>query len=203
MRLKVMLNCILKFIVFFGLLALLPIIIISSLLIYFEDGKPVIFFQKRLGKNKNIFTIYKLRTMRIETPSLGTHEVSEDNYLYWGIILRKTKIDELPQLINFLKGDINLIGPRPGLENQTELIKYREIEKIFDVRPGITGLSQVLGYDMSNPEVLSKIDKLYIKKNNLKIDIYILLATIFKPFKSKVLNLYKNQIASIGVNKDV
>ena len=75
--------------------------------------------------------------------------------------------------------------------------------KIFDVRPGITGLSQVLGYDMSNPEVLSKIDKLYIKKNNLKIDIYILLATIFKPFKSKVLNLYKNEIESIGVNKDV
>lgn len=198
-----MLNYLLKFIVSLGLLALLPIIIISSLLIYFEDGRPMIFFQTRMGKNKNIFTIYKLRTMRKETPSLGTHEVSKDNYLYWGSILRKTKIDELPQLINFLKSDLNLIGPRPGLQNQIELIKYREIDNIFDVRPGITGLSQVLGYDMSNPEVLSKIDKLYIRKNNLKINIYILIATVFKPFRSKVFNIYKNEIESIGVNKDV
>ena len=198
-----MLNYLLKFIVFLGLLVLLPIIIISLVLIYFEDGRPIFFFQPRLGKNKEIFIIYKLRTMRKETPSLGTHEISKDNYLFSGLILRKTKIDELPQLINFLKGDLNLIGPRPGLQNQIQLREYREKDGIFDIRPGITGLSQVLGYDMSNPKLLSKIDKLYINKNNLRIDICILIATVFKPFKSKVFNIYKDGIENIEVQKNV
>ena len=198
-----MLNYLLKFIVFLGLLVLLPIMIVSLVLIYFEDGRPIFFFQPRLGKNKEIFIIYKLRTMRKETPSLGTHEISKDNYLFCGLILRKTKIDELPQLINFLKGDLNLIGPRPGLQNQIQLREYREKDGIFDIRPGITGLSQVLGYDMSNPKLLSKIDKLYIKKNNLRIDICILIATVFRPFKSRVFNIYKDEIQNIEVQKNV
>ncbi len=198
-----MLNYLLKIIVFLGLLALLPIIVISLLIIYLEDGRPIFFFQPRLGKNKKIFIIYKLRTMQKETPSLGTHEISKDNYLLCGLFLRKTKIDELPQLINFLKGDLNLIGPRPGLQNQIQLKEYREKDNIFDIRPGITGLSQVLGYDMSNPKLLSKIDKLYMQKNNLRIDICILIATVFKPFKSKVFNIYRDEIENIGVQKNV
>ena len=89
------------------------------------------------------------------------------NHLYFGSFLRKIKVDELPQLINYLKGELALVGPRPCLSNQIELEKYRDNYGIFDVKPGITGLAQILGYDMSNPEILTKIEKLYINKKSL------------------------------------
>ena len=100
-------------------------------LIYFEDGGPTIFTQERLGKNKKIIKLYKIRTMKNFTPNLGTHEVDISNYLRTGSFLRKMKIDELPQVINFLKGDINIIGPRPCLPNQYELINKRESSGIL------------------------------------------------------------------------
>tara|TARA_X000000368_G_scaffold364129_1_gene309647 strand:+ start:1228 stop:1824 length:597 start_codon:yes stop_codon:yes gene_type:complete len=192
-----MTNYFIKFSVLLGFLVLLPIIMVCLILIYLEDGTPVIFSQKRLGKNKKIFKIHKIRTMKKGTPSRGTHQISNKNYLFIGSILRKSKIDELPQLINLLKGDINLIGPRPGLENQIKLKESRDKLNVFSVKPGITGLAQVLGFDMSNPKKLSKIDSIYINRKNIKIDIYIFFATFLKPFKQKVLEIYRNEINEV------
>tara|TARA_B100001093_G_C26681701_1_gene950732 strand:- start:366 stop:962 length:597 start_codon:yes stop_codon:yes gene_type:complete len=186
-----------KFSVLLGLLVLLPIIFISVVLVYLEDGTPVVFNQERLGINKKIFKIYKIRTMKQGTPSRGTHEISKKNYLFIGSILRKSKIDELPQLINLLKGDINLIGPRPGLDSQIELKECREKLNVFSVKPGITGLAQVLGYDMSNPKKLSEIDSMYINRKNIKADIYIFIATFLRPFRQKVLKIYRNEISEV------
>ena len=152
-----MMKYLIKIFIFIGFIFVIPIILFSLVLVFFEDGSPLIFTQKRLGKNKKIFKIYKFRTMKKNTPSKGTHEVEKDNYLFVGSILRKTKIDELPQLLNFFRGDINLIGPRPGLDNQHELKKLRDEYNVYTVKPGITGLSQVLGYDMSNPKYLQKL----------------------------------------------
>ncbi len=193
-----MMKYLIKIFIFIGFIFVIPIILFSLVLVFFEDGSPLIFTQKRLGKNKKIFKIYKIRTMKKNTPSKGTHEVEKDNYLFVGSILRKTKIDELPQLLNFFRGDINLIGPRPGLDNQHELKKLRDEYNVYTVKPGITGLSQVLGYDMSNPEILAKVDSLYIKRRNIQTDFYILLATFFKYFRNKLLKIHKIEIGEIN-----
>lgn len=192
-----MLNILLKLIAFFGLLILSPLILVSMFCIYIEDGRPLIFSQKRIGKDLKDFSIYKIRTMKKDTPNKGTHEVSRKDFLYVGIFLRKTKIDELPQVFNYIKGDINLVGPRPGLVNQVELKNERSKCNIYKIKPGITGLAQVLGYDMSNPKRLAEIDMIYIKKRNISIDFYILLATIVKPLRKKVLKIYNKEL-----NKD-
>ena len=152
-----MLNVLLKIFTLISLIFLIPVIAISAFLILLEDGGPVFFVQKRIGKDLKIFNIYKLRTMYKTTPSLGTHEIDKSNYLKIGHILRLTKVDELPQLVNFIKGELSLIGPRPGLETQLELKEERFKRQVFDVVPGISGLGQVLGYDMSEPIKLSKI----------------------------------------------
>ena len=192
-----MISYLIKISVLLGFLVVLPLILIGIVLVYLEDGAPIIFSQERLGKNKKIFTIYKIRTMKKGTPSKGTHQISKKNYLFIGSILRKSKIDELPQLINFLKGDINLIGPRPGLESQIELREFRDKLNVFSIKPGITGLAQVLGFDMSNPKKLSKIDSIYIDRKNIKTDIYIFFATFLKPFKQKVLEIYRSEINEV------
>ena len=192
-----MISYLIKISVLLGFLVVLPIILIGIVLVYLEDGAPIIFSQERLGKNKKTFKIYKIRTMKKGTPSKGTHQISKKNYLFIGSILRKSKIDELPQLINFLKGDINLIGPRPGLESQIELKEFRDKLNVFSIKPGITGLAQVLGFDMSNPKKLSKIDSIYIHRKNIKIDIYIFFATFLKPFKLKVLDIYRSEINEV------
>ena len=191
-------NFSLKVIFFFGLLLASPLIGIAMALIYFEDGGPTIFTQERLGKNKKIIKLYKIRTMKNFTPNLGTHEVDISNYLRTGSFLRKMKIDELPQVINFLKGDINIIGPRPCLPNQSELINKRESSGIFNSTPGITGLAQVLGYDMSNPEILTKIEKLYINKKSLGLDVLIFISTFVMVFRKHIKSLLKEDIENIN-----
>ena len=133
-----------------------------------------------------------------DAPNLGTHEVSNLHYLKIGSILRKLKIDELPQVVNYLKGDINLIGPRPGLPNQYELTKYRDENNIFAIVPGISGLSQILGFDMSNPRLLAKVDLLYIRDKSIKLDLLIFVATFFKPFRKKLLGKYQNEIVKFN-----
>ena len=191
---------------FIAIFMIFPFIVLLSIILKFTGEGKIFFLQERIGKYKKKFKVIKFATMLENSPNIGAGSITELNdprILPLGKILRKTKIDELPQLINFLKGDLNLIGPRPGLQNQIQLREYREKDGIFDIRPGITGLSQVLGYDMSNPKLLSKIDKLYINKNNLRIDICILIATVFKPFKSKVFNIYKDGIENIEVQKNV
>ncbi|MAR94939.1 MAG: sugar transferase [Gammaproteobacteria bacterium] len=189
-----MISYLLKIFALLGLLLLSPFLVIAMVVLFIEDGLPVIFIQKRLGKDKKIFNFYKLRTMKKNAPNKGTHEVSKLNYLKCGHFLRKYKIDELPQVINYIKGDINLVGPRPGLPSQSELNEFRVIYDVFDVRPGITGLSQVLGYDMSDPELLSKLDKIYINNRSVKIDFYIFVATFINAYKSKVYKALQKDI---------
>jgi len=163
-----------------GLIIVLPLIFFAALIVILEDGMPIFFLQERIGRDQSLFKIIKIRTLKKESPNTGTHLLEKKYYLVSGKILRKFKLDEFPQLINVIKGDINLIGPRPGLVSQTELAKERNIRGIFKVKPGITGLSQVLGYDMSNPLQLAEIDKQYIEKKSFYIDSLILLGTFVK-----------------------
>jgi len=112
-----------------------------------------------MGREEKLFTLIKFRTMRPETGSVGTHEVNPGQVTAWGKILRRTKLDELPQLWNVLKGEMSLVGPRPCLPNQIALIQERQRLGVFGVRPGITGLAQVQGIDMSTPDLLAKTDE--------------------------------------------
>ena len=193
-----MLNFFLKPLALLGLILLTPLLLISIFFIFIEDGFPAFFIQKRLGINKKVFNLYKIRSMYKDAPNLGTHEVSNLHYLKIGSILRKLKIDELPQVVNYLKGDINLIGPRPGLPNQYELTKYRDENNIFAIVPGISGLSQILDFDMSNPRLLAKVDLLYIRDKSIKLDLLIFVATFFKPFRKKLLDKYQNEIVKFN-----
>lgn len=187
-------NITLKIIFFLGFLLTLPIIILSMILVWCEDGLPMIFVQKRLGQNLKVFNLYKIRTMHKNAPNLGSHQVQKIHHLKFGSLIRKIKIDELPQLINYIRGDISIIGPRPGLPNQKELKFYRDKYKIFNSKPGITGLAQVLGYDMSNPELLASIDNLYLAEKTNKLDITIFFATFFSFPKKKLYKDYGNKI---------
>ena len=178
-----------NFICILGLIVLTPLIIFTSILILFEDGFPIIFKQTRVGINKENFMIFKLRTMKKDAPSIGTHEVEKKFYLLSGKVIRKFKIDELPQLLNVIKGDLNLIGFRPGLINQDELNSSREKYGIFNNKPGITGLAQVTGFNMSEPDNLSKVDKIYYDRKSFVIDFQILVCTFTGFFRSKLLHL--------------
>ena len=192
-----MLNVLLKIFTLISLFILMPIIVFSAFLILLEDGMPVFFIQKRIGKDLKSFNIYKIRTMYKTTPNLGTHEVDKSNYLKIGSILRLAKVDELPQLINFIRGDLLLIGPRPGLDTQLELKEERLKRKVFNVVPGISGLGQVLGYDMSEPVKLSKIDALYISNKSIQLDLKILIATFFKPARKSLMLRFEEELKKI------
>ncbi len=163
-----------------GLILILPFMLIASLLIFLEDGFPVFFKQKRIGLNKQTFTIFKIRTLKRNAPQVGTHEIEDRYKLKVGSIVRALKLDEFPQLLNVILGDLNLIGPRPGLESQLALEEARMVQGVFDTKPGITGLAQVLGYDMSAPEMLAKVDKLYVNHKSIKLNAIIFLGTFFK-----------------------
>lgn len=133
---------------------------------FFDTGSPL-FFQERVGRNKKTFTLVKFRTMRKDTASVASHLASASSITKFGHFLRRTKLDELPQLWNVLKGEMSLVGPRPGLFNQEELTEAREKYNVFDVRPGITGLAQVNEIDMSTPELLAQTDAKMINSLNL------------------------------------
>ncbi|MEJ6403195.1 sugar transferase [Yoonia sp. 2307UL14-13] len=138
---------------------------------------PGIFAQTRIGKNQKPFTCYKFRTMTVGTDQVGTHEVSSASITNIGRLLRKTKVDELPQVWNIFSGDISLVGPRPCLPTQQELIKSRQNRDVFSVLPGITGLSQVRNIDMSVPEQLSVSDAEYIARQSILLDLKIVVRT--------------------------
>ncbi|MCL4131724.1 UNVERIFIED_CONTAM: hypothetical protein GTU68_059873, partial [Idotea baltica] len=152
---------------FFGLLFLWPILLIVCVIGYFDTGSPV-FMQTRIGRNKKPFTLIKFRTMPVETKSVATHLVGATSVTKLGAFLRKTKIDELPQLVNVVKGEMSLVGPRPCLFNQEELIQERERRGIFDVLPGVTGLAQVNEIDMSTPKLLAEWDQKMIHTLSVK-----------------------------------
>lgn len=150
-----------------GLIFLFPVFIVVFFIGYFDTGSPL-FVQKRLGKSKKPFYLIKFRSMKINTLSVSSHLVSPDSITIFGSFLRKTKIDELPQLWNVLIGEMSLVGPRPNLPNQTELIEARILQNVFSVRPGITGLAQINNIDMSRPEKLAEIDSIMIKNMTIK-----------------------------------
>ena len=145
------------FMAFFGLLATFPILVTVTIIGYFDTGAPI-FIQERIGRNKNAFNLIKFRTMTIGTASVASHLASSASITRFGNFLRRTKLDEIPQLWNVLKGEMSLVGPRPNLFNQKELIKEREALGIYNVRPGITGLAQVNEIDMSTPKLLAETD---------------------------------------------
>lgn len=140
-----------------ALVLLAPLLMLIFLAILVETGSPV-YVQERVGNKKKAFVLFKFRTMKSGTPSLATHLVGENALTATGGLLRKTKFDELPQLINVLRGEMSLVGPRPCLFNQSDLILARDRLGVFDVLPGITGLSQLRKIDMSTPELLARTD---------------------------------------------
>ena len=135
----------------------LPILIFLFLIGFFDSGSPL-FFQERVGRNQSPFSLVKFRTMKRDTASVATHLASSTSINSFGSFLRKTKLDELPQLWTVLNGHMSLVGPRPNLFNQEELINARNALGVYDVRPGITGLAQIKNIDMSTPELLAKTD---------------------------------------------
>lgn len=155
------------FAAFFGLLILWPVLLVVTIIGLFDTGTPI-FIQTRVGKNKKAFSLVKFRTMSVNTKSVASHLMTNASITPLGSFLRKTKIDELPQLINVLKGEMSLVGPRPNLFNQEELIKERDALGIYDALPGVTGLAQVQNIDMSTPELLAKTDKQMIDALNIK-----------------------------------
>ena len=155
-----------------------PILLIVTIAIRLQSPGPAIFRQVRVGKNGRPFTCYKLRTMYSGTADLPTHEVQASSVTILGEHLRRFKIDELPQLCNVLTGDMSLVGPRPCLPSQTALVEARRQRGVFEVRPGITGLAQVNGVDMSDANRLAEIDAQYVRTHSLMGDFRLILATL-------------------------
>ncbi|WP_338074341.1 sugar transferase [Hyphomicrobium sulfonivorans] len=142
-----------------------------------ESFGPGLFKQARVGRNRKLFTLYKLRTMSAGTGDRASHEVAASQITRIGRILRRTKLDELPQLINVLKGDMSFVGPRPCLPNQESLIAERVSRDVFAIRPGITGAAQLAGIDMSTPTELSIVDARYRSDINFRSDLAYIIGT--------------------------
>jgi O-antigen biosynthesis protein WbqP len=171
-----------------GLIILSPFLLILVIIIKLDSKGPVLFKQRRIGKNKKIFLIYKFRTMRIDTPKdTPTHLL--ENPSYWitkvGKFLRKTSIDEIPQILNIIKGDMSIIGPRPALWNQDDLVLERDKYHANDIVPGLTGLAQISGRDELAIPDKAKIDGEYFSKMSLWFDIKIFFGTIKSILKSE------------------
>ncbi len=151
---------------FFGLVIGAPVLLLLLVAGLLDTGSPL-FRQERVGRHQKPFTLVKFRTMAVDTASVATHLASASSVTSFGRFLRRTKLDELPQLWNVLKGEMSLVGPRPGLFNQKELTEARQQQGVFEVRPGITGLAQVNGIDMSTPEYLAEVDAKMIRQMSL------------------------------------
>lgn len=162
---------------FFGILFLLPVMLVLYIIGLFDTGSPV-FKQERVGKNKKPFTLYKFRTMNVKAQSVATHLANTAEITKFGSFLRKSKLDELPQLFNVLFGDMSLVGPRPNLFNQTELIDERDSRGVYNVVPGITGLAQINEIDMSTPRELAIKDAEMIESLNLRDYFKYIFATV-------------------------
>lgn len=163
-----------------SLVLLCPAILVclfASLAIYLDMKANPLFVQRRVGRHRRPFTLVKMRTMPPETPHLPSHKVGAAAISRTGTLLRKLKIDELPQLWCVLRGEMSLVGPRPCLESQAELIEEREKRGVFDARPGITGLAQIQGVDMSTPAKLAALDAAYVEGRSFMGDIAILVRT--------------------------
>ena len=167
-----------------GLIFLSPLLILIFFIGLFDNGSPL-FIQSRVGYNLKSFSLIKFRTMPMGVRSAGTHLIKNIKLTSFGNFLRTTKIDEIPQLLNVLKGDMSLVGPRPCLYNQRKLIKERKKRGVFKVKPGITGLAQIKGITMQTPTLLAKTDAMMNKKMNLYYYLYYIFMTILILLKRK------------------
>jgi lipopolysaccharide/colanic/teichoic acid biosynthesis glycosyltransferase len=161
-----------------GLVLLSPILIVLIIIGYFDTGSPI-FQQERVGKGKQPLRLMKFRSMHVNAPSVATHLASASSITRFGNFLRKSKLDELPQLWNVFLGDMSLVGPRPNLFNQEELIHERDSRGVYSVRPGITGLAQIHKVDMSTPQRLAETDAKMINHLNLWYYFKYIFLTVF------------------------
>lgn len=169
-----------------GILVLAIPMLIVAVAIKIDDPGPAIFKQKRVGKDKKLFWLYKFRSMKVDTPDIPTHQLTnpEQYIIKIGKFIRKTSIDELPQLFNILKGDMSVIGPRPALWNQDDLIAERDKYHANDVRPGLTGWAQINGRDELEIPVKAKLDGEYIEKLSFGFDVKCFVGTVVSVLKS-------------------
>lgn len=179
----------------FALIILSPLFLIVSVCILISDGSPVFFRQKRVGKNNELFEIYKFRTMKRGTENVASNDLSDANVKItkFGKILRATSIDELPQLLNILNGTMSLIGPRPLIPEETKIRELRQKYNVYSVRPGITGWAQVNGRDNVSAEKKALLDKEYVEKQSLMFDIKIFFMTIHQVLCRKDVNEGSNR----------
>lgn len=171
----------------FGLIILSPVFLILCIWIKLDSKGPILFKQKRIGINKSNFNIYKFRTMYIDTPKdMPTHMLADpDQYITKaGHFLRKTSLDELPQIINILKGEMSIIGPRPALWNQDDLIAERDKYQANNVRPGLTGWAQINGRDELEIPVKARLDGEYVKRISFLFDLKCFFGTITSVLRS-------------------
>lgn len=175
-----------------ALTVLLPLILILGLACKIDVGCPL-FKQKRVGRNKKPFTIYKFPTMKVGTPSVATHLVESGAMTSFGKLLRYTKLDELLQLWNVIKGEMSLVGPRPCLFNQIDLIRARAEHAVFNVRPGITGIAQLRGIDMSRPGLLAVVDEEMISQMSLKLYFRCIIMTLLGKGKGDRIRTQKSE----------
>ena len=165
-----------------GLIFLSPLLVLIFFIGLFDNGSPL-FIQSRVGYNLKSFSLIKFRTMPKGVRSAGTHLIKDIKLSSYGYFLRRTKLDEIPQLLNVLFGDMSLVGPRPCLFNQKKLINERNKRGVFKVRPGITGLAPINGIDMKTPTLVAKTDQKMIKNMSLFNYFYYIFKTIFRIIK--------------------
>lgn len=164
----------------FLLMVLLPLLLIVAGIIYFDDPGNVIFKQTRVGKNQSNFTIFKFRSMKLDTPSISTEEMVKlglNKITRAGSFLRRTSLDELPQLLNVLLGDMSIVGPRPALPTQLPVLNARRQNQAYRLKPGMTGLAQVMGRDNLTDEEKVQFDEIYAQNVSFIFDLKIILRT--------------------------
>lgn len=168
-----------RIVAFVLLIIFFPVLLIISLFILIEDGFPIFFTQKRVGVNYSFFHIYKFRSMRKNTPNVATHLLTNpDQYLLKiGKSIRKTSLDELPNLINIIKGEMIFVGPRPALYNQDDLMKLRVATGVSKLKPGITGWAQINGRDEISIAQKVKLEQEYLYRKSFLFDIEIIIKT--------------------------
>ena len=169
------------------LILLSPVFLIISLIISADDGSPVIFKQPRVGKNNELFDILKFRTMKNGTRNVASGALDESGECITrsGRFLRKTSLDELPQLINILRGEMSFVGPRPLIPEEEDIRKLRERYNVYSVLPGMTGLAQINGRDNLTAEEKAEFDRQYVENRTLFLDIKILFKTVFAVLTGK------------------
>jgi len=168
-----------RFFAFVLIIILFPLFILVSLSIIIEDGFPVLFYQKRIGLNLSFFKIYKFRSMKKNTPNVATHLlINPERYLLQiGTFIRKTSLDELPNLINIVKGEMVFVGPRPALYNQDDLMSMRVAKGVDKLKPGITGWAQINGRDDISIEKKVQLEEEYLHKKSFLFDVEIIIKT--------------------------